>query len=199
MSREKLRHIMKKDLGLSYRKAKKVPVQSNTVRCLILRQRSAKTLLPLLQEGKRVINFDETWLNESSFIRKTWAPKEASPSVTLRAISPRLSLLGALDTDGNCWYALSHATTDSNIVMLFFRHLARQLDRESPGWQEDSVILLDNAAYHNSAEMRAFFKQMELPVMYTAPYSYSAAPIELLWAALKLGELNPEGLPTGKR
>ena len=82
-------------------------------------------LLEYLEKGKRVINFDETWLNEASFVRKVWAPKGASPSVTLDAVSPRLSLLGAMDTEGNCWYALSHATTDSNIVMLFFRLLAR--------------------------------------------------------------------------
>ena len=36
-------------------------------------------------------------------------------------------------------------------------------------------------------------------VIYTGPYSYSSAPIELLFAGLKLGELNPERLPTGKR
>ena len=40
---------------------------------------------------------------------------------------------------------------------------------------------------------------MALPVMYTAPYSYDAAPIEKLWSQLKLKELNPEREPTGKR
>ena len=70
---------------------------------------------------------------------------------------------------------------------------------ESPGWQQNSIILLDNAAYHNSAETREFFKKMALPVMYTAPYSYDAAPIEKLWSQLKLKELNPEREPTGKR
>jgi len=35
--------------------------------------------------------------------------------------------------------------------------------------------------------------------MYTAPYSYSAAPIETLFSFLKLGELNQEGIPTGKK
>ena len=50
--------------------------------------------------------------------------------------------------------------------MLFFRNLVRQLDLESPGWQEDTIILLDNAPYHSSAETRAFFKKMGLPVMH---------------------------------
>lgn len=34
---------------------------------------------------------------------------------------------------------------------------------------------------------------------YSAPYSYSTAPAELVFAAVKLGELNPERLPTGKK
>ena len=40
---------------------------------------------------------------------------------------------------------------------------------------------------------------MELPIVYSGPYSYSAAPIEKVFAALKLGDLNPERLPTGKK
>ena len=40
---------------------------------------------------------------------------------------------------------------------------------------------------------------MGLPIIYSGPYCYAAAPIELMFAALKLGELNPERLPTGKK
>ena len=47
--------------------------------------------------------------------------------------------------------------------------------------------------------MKLRLARMQLPTMYTAPYSYSAAPVELVFAALKLGDLNPNRLPTGKR
>ena len=40
--------------------------------------------------------------------------------------------------------------------------------------------------------------RLQLPICYTGPYGYSAAPIESLFAALKLAELNPDRLPTGK-
>jgi hypothetical protein len=40
---------------------------------------------------------------------------------------------------------------------------------------------------------------MRLQVIFTAPYSYESSPIERLFSALKLGELNPEREPTGKR
>ena len=83
--------------------------------------------------------------------------------------------------------------------MLFMRYLTRQLDAEDPSWQQDTVFLLDGARYHTSEEMRDYFRKMKVQVIYSGPYSYSAAPIELLFGALKRGELNPERQPTGKR
>ena len=84
-------------------------------------------------------------------------------------------------------------------MTLFLRHLVRQLDRETPGWQDDSVILLDNAAWHTSPVMKKRLEKMALPIIYSGPYSYSAAPVESVFASLKFGELNPERLPTGKK
>ena len=40
---------------------------------------------------------------------------------------------------------------------------------------------------------------MNVPVLFSGPYSYSSAPVEMVFAALKLGDLNPERLPTGKK
>ena len=41
--------------------------------------------------------------------------------------------------------------------------------------------------------------RLGINVMYSGPYSYSAAPVELAFAALKLGDLNPDRFPTGKK
>ena len=84
-------------------------------------------------------------------------------------------------------------------MTMFLRYLVRELDRESPGWQDNSTILLDNAAWHTNAVMRQRLARLQLPIIYTGPYSYSAAPVELVFAALKLGDLNPNRLPTGKK
>ncbi len=117
----------------------------------------------------------------------------------MKPITPSLAVITALDTDGRVYFALSHANTDQDTFMLFMRSLVQLLDRESPGWQEDSVILLDNAAYHVGKQAREYFRKMQIPLMYTAPYSYSSSPIETLFSMLKLGELNEAGDETGKR
>ena len=107
-------------------------------------------------------------------------------------------MLAAIDTEGHVWFSLSHANTNSNTFSLFLYSLTIQLDRELPGWQDDTVFLLDNATYHSSEDTRAVIKKLGLTVLYSGPYSYSAAPAELLFAHLKRGELNPESVPTGK-
>lgn len=108
-------------------------------------------------------------------------------------------MIAALDTDGRVWFSLAHATTDSDVIMLFWRRLTYQLDIEGPGWREDTVFLWDNATYHTSAETQGVLRQLGLRVIFSGPYSYDAAPIETLFSQLKLRELNPERLPTGKK
>jgi len=138
----------------------------------------------------RLINIDESWLNETNFTRKMWCPGDAAATMTQRAVTPRLSLIAALDTDGRVYFTLTHANTDSDVMLVFMRHLMMQLDREDPDWKKKTVFLLDGARYHTSEEMREYLRKMELRVIYSGPYSYSAAPIELLFGGLKLGELN---------
>ena len=72
LSVQAVRQVFKKSMGLSFRRVRKVPIQANLDRCLVLRQQYGLAMLSLLGSGKRVINVDETWLAESNYIRKAW-------------------------------------------------------------------------------------------------------------------------------
>ena len=84
-------------------------------------------------------------------------------------------------------------------MLMFMRSLMERLNHELPGWQEDTLVLLDGARYHTSPEMKQYLRQLGIQVIYTAPYCYTSSPIERLFAGLKFGELNPTRVPTGKR
>ena len=128
-----------------------------------------------------------------------WVPADGAGTVTDKQVAPRLSLISALDTSGRVWAALTQANTNGDIMVMFLRYLVRQLERDDPLWADKTTILLDNAAWHRNPVIKERLAKMQLPIMYSGPYSYSTAPIELLFSALKLGELNPERLPTGKK
>ena len=156
-------------------------------------------MMELLQIGTRIINIDETWVNETSFIRKTWAPRQGQGNVILNSVTPRLSMIAAIDTDGQIWFTLSQANTDSNMMTLFIKSLVDILSEQDQGFKENTVFMFDNASYHTSQETRSAFSVMGLRVIYSGPYSYQAAPIELLFGGLKNKELNPSREPTGKK
>ena len=59
--------------------------------------------------------------------------------------------------------------------------------------------MLDNAPYHTGEEIRDYLHKMQVPIIYSGPYSYCAAPVETIFSFLKLGELNEEGIATGKK
>ena len=82
---------------------------------------------------------------------------------------------------------------------VYFHHLAAKLDALNPDWRRTSLILLDNAPYHQSAQTLKVFKNLKLPIMFLGPNSYSTAPCELVFAQLKATDLNPEHLPLGKK
>ena len=68
---------------------------------------------------------------------------------------------------------------------IFLRKLVLKLDREDEQWRENTVILLDNAPYHTSDKTMSLLSGLNIPVIYTGPYSYDAAPCELFFAAFK--------------
>ena len=44
---------------------------------------------------------------------------------------------------------------------------------------------MDNATYHKTQSIQKFFRSVGVKLMYTAPYSYRASPIERFFAVVK--------------
>ena len=100
---DKVKNIMKDEFGLKYRISKNIPTQANRQRCLVLRQQYAVKMLELMREGKRIINIDESWFNETNFTRQIWCPANSTATVPLAPVTHRLSLIAALDTEGRIY------------------------------------------------------------------------------------------------
>ena len=101
-----------------------------------------------------------------------WAPADAPASSILKPVSPRLALIASLDTDGNVFFSLTHANTDSDIMLMFISSLCRKLDNEILDWKENSVLLFDGAKYHTSEETLRFLRLLGVKTIFSGPYSY---------------------------
>jgi hypothetical protein len=117
----------------------------------------------------------------------------------LTSISPRITMIAAVDTMGNVYYALLQANSNEDTIRLFLYRLVEHLDAQRPDWRIDTVLQLDGASYHRSNATLDLFKQLNIPTMISGPYQYDGAACELLFAALKKGDLNPRGLRLSKK
>ena len=107
-------------------------------------------------------------------------------------------MIAGLDTNGKVYLSLFQANSNTSMMELFFTHWIQMMDSKDRYWRKNTLLMLDNAAYHTSNTMTEFFRKHQLPICFTAPHSYAASPIELWFAHFKKGDMNPQKLPTGK-
>ena len=95
--------------------------------------------------------------------------------------------------------ALTMCTTESDVICLFLKELFAVIELERPDYRQNTILLIDGAPYHRSAETHNFLCNLGVKVVMGGPYGYQAAPIESFFAALKNSDLNPELMKTGKK
>lgn len=191
--------MFRREMGLKYKKIKMLPYQGNSERNLVLRQQFAMKMMDLLQQGKRILNVDETWISGCNFQRRKWCRHGASNSMIEKQVAPRISMIAAVDSQGDMYSCFTQVNTNTSVMKIYLAKLAEQLDVDRPHWRQDTVLLLDGAKYHTNYEIQGHLKSLEFPVIYTGPYSYDACPCELLFARIKSANLNTNDLPMGKK
>ena len=149
-----VRRMLRQNMGLKYKKIKKVAYQGNSERSMVLRQQFSMKLLELLESGKRVLNIDETWISGMRFISRKWREHGSTNSIAEKFVQPRVSLIVAMDTEGEVYASFTQVNTDAEVFRLYISNLARQLDADRPHWRNDTVILLDGAKYHTKPMLK---------------------------------------------
>ena len=119
--------MLRRDLGMSYKKVKGVAPHANSEKNRVLRQRFALELVTLLEKVKRILNVDETWLGMTDFRRMKWRARGSNNSVPHVQVAPRISMIVGLDTTGAVYLSLLQANNDSSTMDLFFKSLVKKL------------------------------------------------------------------------
>ena len=73
------------------------------------------------------------------------------------------------------------------------------LDTEDHDWRERTILVLDGAYIHRSEETRRAMAALRIPAMIAGPYGFDGSPAEKLFSLLKVGNLNPWMIKTGKK
>ena len=178
---------------MTYRNIYKKDHLANTIRAKQKRQYGAYLFAKQIAAGVHVINLDESVLDNTCYIRKGWGRvgEQLYQSDNFRL--NKYNIIAAAASHGRVWFTINNGRNNSATVWNFVLHLCLRLQDEDADWREHTILQWDNATYHKSAWILQKFEAFQIPVMYPGPYAYSAAPVEKIFASIKMRNLNPEG------
>ena len=76
--------------------------------------------------------------------------KGVSNSIPTKKLSPRITLIVALDSEGKIYASFLQANSDEDTMRLFLTELIKTLDIEDKHWRKNTVLMWDNAGYHDA-------------------------------------------------
>ena len=138
-----VKSVMNEEVGMRYRRIKRIQLQQNSDINIILRHQWALKYIELLKQGYRFINADESWASELQYQRMKWRAPGTTNSVPVKQVQPRISIIAALDMSGQILCSLSHSNTTSNTMSLYIKGLVRCLDKQDVKWRDRTILLID--------------------------------------------------------
>jgi len=191
--------LLKNEANMSYKKVRRLSVQTNTERCLVLRSLYAARMLYYLQEDYRVINVDESWLSTADCRHYKWGARGKPNTLSMPLLTSKVNMVAAMDTLGNSYLSMTQSNIDTEVFLSFMIKFVALLDEEGPNWRSKTIFLIDGASYHKNTEALRHLIKMGLKILVSAPYSFDGAPVEKLFALLKKGLLDSTAMRTGRK
>ena len=114
---------LKKDFGMSYRKAAVISHLSNVEKNRIIRQIWAIKFLQLLESDVELWNVDQSAITSMHVSKRGWFHKSEPGHVSGRQMKNRINLTVAISTRGRCYFSMHHEKNNTPAVVLFFKHL----------------------------------------------------------------------------
>ena len=130
-------------------------------------------MLELYNQGRHVVNVDESWVPDTDFRRFCWKKRGETNSLPENGMSHKINMIVAVSTEGQVWLALTQCNTDESVMQMFLSKLAKAFTSQyGSSWRDEIVVVLDGASYHKSQETRTAINYLRIPVVLSSPYSY---------------------------
>ena len=172
-------------MNLKWRRVKSQDNYVNSVINIKHRHDFAIEMVNILEEGKTLINFDESVINATTSQCYSWVNKAHNIGRAYKKVVSGMSILLAVTSSGEIYFQFLDGNNNANSVALFLVLLSEELDFNHPEWREDHILLLDNCPSHKTDMVRNVLHNLEFPTVYSAPASFLAIPVEGVFGALK--------------
>lgn len=120
---------------------------------------------------------DEARFGQQGTLTRTWARKGSRPTAVKQTRYEWVYLYAAVEPATGASVALQAPQVNTGTMNVFLKMMAAEL-----GPKDHAVLIMDQAGWHRSRELRA---PDNITVLYLPPYSPELNPVERLWGYLR--------------
>lgn len=175
VSRQLVHIVLRRRLGLTYKRTRKRGTSPNT---LALRPLFLQRLNDIVQQGTPIVSIDESGFDQRCVPVYGYALRGQRAIVKWKTCKDhkRYSLIMALHCDGRAHHHLTHTSVKGSDFASFI---------ESLPFERGAALLLDNASLHKTVQVKAAFESKGYLPVFIPPYSPEFNPIELMFGIIK--------------
>lgn len=138
-----------------------------------------------MKEGFIILNFDESAISLTTSKYYSWSARKSPTNICISKRISGLSILVAVSLMGDIFFQYLNGNNNETSVASFFIMLAEELSNVREDWRTNYVLVLDNCSCHKTPMVRQVLRNIGFKVLYTAPASYLAMPVELVFGRIK--------------
>ncbi|MDR3712078.1 MAG: transposase [Puia sp.] len=151
----------------------------------VVRYKVCKSLLEYMKQGKNIICIDESGFHTGIQKEYSYAKKGLHPFRFSRMSAKRLNIVMAVSNQCVLAYQGRELGHNEHTFCAFIIDLAAKIISMGPDSVNNTVLFMDNAAFHKSSLPRKLFELLPFPVFFNAVAWSDLNPIETVFAMLK--------------
>lgn len=165
--------------SFSYKKPKGRPYKADLVKQAAF-VKAYKKLKSSINAEEKIIFIDSVHPTQATKLSYGWIRKGKNVEIPTTASRTRINLIGAIELE-NIHKAVTaeYETINGESVIDFFNKL-----REQYATGVKLHVILDQAGYHRSGDVKKLAKKLNIRLHYLPPYSPNLNPIERLWKVM---------------
>jgi len=134
--------------------------------------------------GATIFFIDESGIQTSPNVRRTWALRGSRPDMRIKARREKLSLISAVTVEGDLYFKIHEEDITGTDILVFLRYLLQEV----PG---KLMIIWDNLSIHRTKDVNELLwkNRKRVRARRLPPYAPELNPDEMVWNVVKYQEL----------
>jgi len=185
VSRKMVYYQLTKKLGYSYKRNHFKPAIAFSPEQKIVKFKVCQKLIDFMREGKNIISIDETFFSFFLARHASYAKNCRHPYRIRRNYYDKRNVMMGISNHNVFAYTLRNGNHNEHSFCGFLIDITKKILSLGPDATKSTVLVFDNATFHNSNLCKLLISILPFPVLFNAVAESNLQPVETAFGNIK--------------